>query len=187
MLKFFSYLMNILVNFKKKKGKIHSSTIIQWSTAIDSNSNIGRYCYIGKNVSITKTDIGCYTSIANNVSIGQGEHKIDEISTSSIFYTNEYEQLTVEDCKIGNDVWIGAGAIILRGVTIGDGAIIGANAVVTKDIPEFSIAVGIPAKVIRKRVSEEKIKKIKEKKWWNEDLDKAREIIESLNRECNEN
>lgn len=187
MLRILSYIQNILVNLEKKRKKIHPSNILQWSSAIDDNSTLGRYCYIGKNVSITKTDIGSYTSIANNVSIGQGEHKIDEISTSSIFYTNEYEQLTTEDCKIGNDVWIGVGVIVLRGVKIGDGAIIGANAVVTKDIPEFSIAVGVPAKVIRKRIPEEKIKIIKESKWWTYDLVKAKEIIENLNREYNEN
>ncbi|WP_336175306.1 CatB-related O-acetyltransferase [Acinetobacter ursingii] len=186
MFRILNYILSILVRLKKKKGKIHSSNIIQWSTAIDNNSTLGRYCYIGKNVSITKTDIGSYTSIANNVSIGQGEHKIDEISTSSIFYKNEYEQLTAEDCKIGSDVWIGAGVVVLRGVTIGNGAIIGANAVVTKDIPEFSIAVGVPARVIRKRISEDVIKQIKMTEWWDFDLDKPKEIIANINRESDE-
>lgn len=62
-------------------------------------------------------------SIANNVSIGQGEHKTAAISTNSIFYANEYDELTEGECIIGHDVWVGTGAIILRGVTIGNGAI----------------------------------------------------------------
>lgn len=71
------------------------------------------------------------------------------------------------DIVIGNDVWIGYGAVILSGVTIGDGAIIGTNALVTKDIPPYTIAGGIPAKPIRKRFSEEKISALMKIKWWN--------------------
>jgi tetrahydrodipicolinate N-succinyltransferase len=69
--------------------------------------------------------------------------------------------------KIGNDVWIGARAVILSAVTIGDGAIVGANAVVTKDIPPYAIAVGVPAKVIRYRCSEEQAQKLQQIAWWD--------------------
>lgn len=68
---------------------------------------------------------------------------------------------------IGNDVWIGYEAVILAGVTIGDGAIIGTRAVVTKDIPPYTIVGGIPAKPIRKRFSEETISKLLDLQWWN--------------------
>ena len=71
------------------------------------------------------------------------------------------------DIVIGNDVWIGYGAVILSGVTIGDGAIIGTNALVTKDIPPYTIAGGIPAKTIRKRFYEEKISALMKIKWWD--------------------
>ena len=68
---------------------------------------------------------------------------------------------------IGNDVWIGSNVLLLPGISIGDGAIIAAGAVVTKDIEPYSIVGGVPAKEIRKRCSEEKIKKLIQLKWWN--------------------
>lgn len=71
------------------------------------------------------------------------------------------------DIVIGNDVWIGYEAVIMAGVTIGDGAIIGTRAVVTKDVPPYTIAGGIPAKAIRKRYSEETIAALLELKWWD--------------------
>lgn len=73
---------------------------------------------------------------------------------------------------IGNDVWIGYGAIILSGVTIGDGAIVGAHSLVTKDIPPYTIAGGVPARPIRKRFSEEKISELMKTKWWDWSEDK---------------
>lgn len=173
-------LISALVMIKKIKKKIPKETSINLTTNIDCFSKIGRYCYIGKNVHITKSCIGNYTSIANNVSIGPGEHSTDLVSTSSIFYKNEYDELTKESCVIGNDVWIGVGAVILRGVKIGDGAIIGANAVVTKNIPKFSIAVGAPARVLRKRLPDDVIERIENTLWWNEDLPDAKRIINSI-------
>lgn len=71
------------------------------------------------------------------------------------------------DIKIGNDVWIGYEAVILSGVHIGDGAIIGARAVVTKDVPPYTIVGGVPAKPIRKRFSDEVIAALQEIQWWN--------------------
>lgn len=71
------------------------------------------------------------------------------------------------DIVIGNDVWIGYEAIIMAGVTIGDGAIIGTRAVVTKDVPPCAIVGGVPAKVIRKRFSDDKISKLLAMKWWD--------------------
>jgi len=71
------------------------------------------------------------------------------------------------DIVIGNDVWIGYEAVIMAGVTIGDGAIVGTRAVVTKDVPPYTIVGGVPAKPIRKRFSEETISALLEIKWWN--------------------
>ena len=71
------------------------------------------------------------------------------------------------DIVIGNDVWIGFEAVILAGVTIGDGAIIGARAVVTKDVPPYTIVGGVPAKPIRKRFSDEDIAALMALKWWD--------------------
>lgn len=71
------------------------------------------------------------------------------------------------DIIIGNDVWIGYEAVILSGVTIGDGAVIGCRAVVTKDVPPYTIVGGVPAKPIRKRFNEETIKELQKIKWWD--------------------
>ena len=71
------------------------------------------------------------------------------------------------DIIIGNDVWIGYEAVILPGVTIGDGAVIGCRAVVTKDVPPYTIVGGVPAKPIRKRFDEETIKELQKIKWWD--------------------
>lgn len=84
------------------------------------------------------------------------------------------------DIVIGNDVWIGYDAVIMAGVTIGDGAIIGARAVVTKDVEPYAIVGGVPAKEIRKRFSPEIIEKLQSLKWWNWPTEKIRRSIPAI-------
>lgn len=84
------------------------------------------------------------------------------------------------DIVIGNDVWIGYEAIVLSGVTIGDGAIIGTRAVVTKDVPPYTIVGGIPAKPIRKRFSDEVVSKLLELQWWNWPENRIKENIDVI-------
>lgn len=81
---------------------------------------------------------------------------------------------------VGNDIWIGYGATIMPGVTIGDGAIIATKAVVAKDVEPYSIVGGNPAQLIRKRFSEEKIKQLLELKWWNWPLEKITKNVQNL-------
>ncbi len=84
------------------------------------------------------------------------------------------------DIAIGNDVWIGYEAVVMQGVTIGDGAIIGARAVVTKDIPPYTIVGGVPAKPIRKRFSDEIISRLLEIKWWDWPDEKIKRNISAI-------
>ena len=84
------------------------------------------------------------------------------------------------DIVIGNDVWIGYEAVIMSGVTIGDGAIIGTRAVVTKDVPPYTIVGGVPAKQIRKRFSEETISELLKWKWWDWTFEKISQNIEFI-------
>ena len=84
------------------------------------------------------------------------------------------------DIVIGNDVWIGYEAVIMAGVHIGDGAIVGTRAVVTKDVPPYTIVGGIPAKEIRKRFSSDIIEQMQTLKWWNWSVDKIREFLPYL-------
>ena len=81
---------------------------------------------------------------------------------------------------IGNDVWIGYEAVILSGVTIGDGAIIGTRAVVTKDVPPYAIVGGSPAKVLKKRFSDDIIEKLLKIKWWNWPVEKIARSLEYI-------
>lgn len=84
------------------------------------------------------------------------------------------------DIVIGNDVWIGYEAIIMQGVTVGDGAVIGSRAVVTKDVPPYTIVGGVPAKPIRKRFDDAVVDRLTELKWWDWPAEKIRENIEHI-------
>lgn len=123
--------------------------------------------------------IGKFCSIACGVKFlfNCANHTLKSLSTYTfpLFYEEwELEKSNVAsawdnkgDIVIGNDVWIGFEAVILAGVKIGDGAIIGARAVVTKDVPPYSIVGGVPAKVIRKRYSPDIIEHLLSLRWWN--------------------
>ncbi len=84
------------------------------------------------------------------------------------------------DTVIGNDVWIGQNAVILPGVHIGDGAIIGANSVVGSDVAPYTIAVGDPAKAVRRRFDDEMIGLLEEFRWWDKSIDEINKLIPML-------
>lgn len=137
--------------------------------------------------------IGRFCSFANGVKLfAGGEHHKEYVSTYpfSMFFNGRYKVGTHAEAKgpiiIGNDVWFGADAKVMSGVTIGDGAIIGAGAVVAKNIPPYAIVAGNPAKIISFRFDDETIKRLLDIKWWNWDysmLDKAVPYIQSGNME----
>lgn len=128
-----------------------------------------------------KLIIGKFCSIACSVKFifNCANHTLKSLSTYTfpLFFEEwELDRKNVADSwdnkgdiVIGNDVWIGFEAVILSGVKIGDGAIIGARAVVTKDVEPYTIVGGVPARPIRKRFDEETIKKLLLFKWWNKD------------------
>ncbi len=149
---------------------------------VSKDSVVGDYTYIGFNCFVTKAVIGRYCSIANNVSIGLGEHDLSQISTCSYFYENSYQKLTEKECLIGNDVWIGVDSIVRRGITIGNGAVIGANSFVNVDVPDYAIVAGNPAKVIKFRFDPAKIDLLLQSKWWELDIASAKAKIEELSR-----
>lgn len=139
-----------------------------------NKSKFGRYTYVGRNSVVVRANIGAFTSISWNVTIGAAEHKFDIVTTHNMMYdkfqgfigNRGFYDPHKGDVLIGNDVWIGANVVIKRRINIGDGAVIGAGAVVTKDIPNYAIAVGVPARVVRYRFSKETIKELKKLKWW---------------------
>ena len=148
---------------------------------LDEDTVIGNYNYIGNNVVFTKATVGSYCSIADNVVIGPGDHDYTNISTRSVVLDSDARShFTDKPVSIGSDVWIGVNAVILRGVTIGNGAVIASGAVVSKDVPDFAIVGGVPAKIIKYRFSEYKIQKITDSRWWTKDIEIAKQLVAKL-------
>ncbi len=132
----------------------------------------------------TSLRIGKYCSIATNVTIFLGsEHRTDWVSTYPFpFLWKEANSIsghpsTRGDVIIGNDVWIGFGATVLSGVTIGDGAAIGACSLVIHDVPPYAIVAGNPAQIIRHRFEEGTIQKLLKIRWWDWPDEKVRENV----------
>lgn len=154
-----------------------------------NDSHIGKYTYAGINTTINWTKIGRFCSLARNVDIGGFDHDYHKITTMPAFRLEQMRngggklaQLdSINDyCQIGNDVWIAAGAQVLHRVKVGDGAVIGAGAIVTHDVPPYAIVVGVPAKVIGFRCDKKHIKELLEIQWWNWNdkmLDEAMEML----------
>jgi Acetyltransferase (isoleucine patch superfamily) len=148
--------------------------------------SINDYSYISKNSYINNTVIGKFTSIGPNFCCGLGIHPTNGISTSPMFYStakqNGFSLTSVDKMieskriTIGNDVFIGANVTVLDGVMIGDGAVVGAGAVVTKDIPAYAIAVGVPARIVKYRFEDDQIEQLQKIEWWNFENDKLVEV-----------
>lgn len=141
------------------------------------NSSIGKYSYLARKSYLIFAEVGSYCSIGENVEVGLGVHTLNHISTCPLFteknnatgfsWTNADDIYPFMKVHVGNDVWIGERAMAMGGVTIGDGAVIGAGAIVTKDVPPYAIVAGVPARIIRYRFSEDVIAKLLELKWWD--------------------
>ena len=141
------------------------------------NYNVGKHCYIATHSILNKVEIGSYTCIAPHVQIGGMQYPYWYPSISPKL-SKEYIR---NDTKIGHDVWIAAGSIIAQGVTIGNGAVVGANSFVNKDVPPYAIVVGSPARIIKYRFDEDVINELENTEFWNMDVNEARYIIARFN------
>lgn len=179
--------MNISTLWNKIVKKLRGATIrgseIDKTSTVESGCNIvlvkmGRYSFCGYDCEIVNTEIGAFCSIANNVKIGGARHPVEWVSTSPVFYYGRdsikkkfstFERDKDKNTVIGNDVWIGANAIILQGVKIGNGAVVGAGSIVTKDVPPYTIVAGNPAHFLRMRFEDDVIEQLEGSKWWELD------------------
>ena len=188
-------LADVLFFYSKKKRKAFRASRRESAVLnreLRARGIIGRNSYVGVGsiISDKRTRIGKFCSIASNVVIGATSHPTNFLSTSPIFYRDMHtvtEDLVIPESErvnyaysqpviIGNDVWIGINAVIMSGIKIGDGAIIGAGAIVTHDVPPYAVALGVPARVTRYRFDEETIKRLLKVRWW----DQPDEVIASL-------
>lgn len=164
---------------REEMTKLHSPYTVK-------DSKIGKGTYISGNSKMMNTTVGKFCSIGPNLVCGWGIHPVKGISTSPYFYSTAKQngstiasQNLAEERKpitIGNDVFIGANVTILDGVTIGDGAVIGAGAVVSKDIPDYAIAVGSPIEIKKYRFTPEQIIQLKTIAWWDFNDEQLKEV-----------
>ncbi len=146
-----------------------------------NDSSIGRLTYTGVGTSVHAADIGRFCSIAAGVEIGGADHDYLAATTYTparfSFARNGVYRSSASSaddrCSIGHDVWIGSHATVLGKAHVGNGAVIGAGAVVTKDVPPYAIVIGAPARVVKYRFDEGTIAKLLEIEWWDWPLEKV--------------
>lgn len=162
--------------YKLKKNSIDLTSEVGRYTHI-RDSRIGKWCHIGPRGNINSAVIGNYTCIAPSCQIGGMEHPYWDLSISPLLSD---ECVFGKETIIGHDVWIAANCIIRQGVTIGNGAVIGANSFVNKDIPPYAIAYGTPIKVIKYRFDEKTVEGLNESHYWEYQPQAARKLLKKI-------
>lgn len=147
---------------------------------------IGSHNYFAPYTLVYNATIGNYCSIGPGCRIGLAEHDFHAISTRASI-NNGAEEMELFNYNnptvIGSDVWLGANVVVKQGIHIGNGAVIGANAVVTRNIPPYAIAVGIPAKVMQYRFEEDNREKLLRSEWYNLEQAEAKIVVQKLRKD----
>jgi phosphonate metabolism protein (transferase hexapeptide repeat family) len=146
-------------------------------------SSLGDYSYVMQRCQIVGSSIGKFCSIASDVRLNPGNHPLERVTSHHMTYRAALFGLGEDDedffawreanpVRLGHDVWIGHGVTVLPGVSIGNGAAIGAGAVVTKDVLAYTVAIGVPARVLRPRFAEGVVERLERTGWfhWSRDL-----------------
>jgi acetyltransferase-like isoleucine patch superfamily enzyme len=151
-----------------------------------NRSEIGSYSNLGVGSYVSDSVIGRYSLIGSRVSIGGFNHPLNYLSIGAFQWgqnlkhwgfpeelSNKFDSRlrpTTKSTVIGSDVWIGDNSVLIAGIKVGNGAVIGAGSIVTKDVPPFAIMAGNPATLIRFRFNENLIESLESKKWWEKEL-----------------
>ena len=151
---------------------------------------------MGRNFTAWHCKIGKFCSISWNVGIGGANHDYERITQHAFLYAPQFGVLDngqtpgynrfEDECIIGNDVWIGCNAVVCRNVHIGDGAVIAAGAVVTKDVEPYTIVGGVPGKMIKRRCDIKLAERLLKAQWWNLPSDIIKENFDLFNSKINE-
>ncbi len=180
----FGYI-RILSHSRIIKTRILGPLSLNRNSQLGPDLVIGKYCGFNDNCFASRGSIGAFCAIGARCSINPFNHPIDWLSVHEFQYLRngydwvpEYSDFSrlprTADMfgvvNIGNDVWLGHNVNVLSGVTLGDGAVIGAGSVVTKDIPPYAIAVGVPAIVKRYRFPDAIIQRLLRARWWDLEL-----------------
>ncbi|WP_394155185.1 CatB-related O-acetyltransferase [Loktanella salsilacus] len=170
-------------------AKLEAPVRLYGTAKLGKNTKIGKFSYINTNSTVNSgTTIGRFCSVGKNVEIGPFDHPLERLSTSPVSYNMKIHFPDYTDMitskklvrrkapVIGNDVWFGSHSIVMRGVRIGNGAVIGAGALVTKDVAPYSVVVGTPARHVRYRFPEDICKDLNDLAWWDLPADKLAKV-----------
>lgn len=167
------------------KSKLLGPVYLNRNTQVGPDCVVGKYFGMNESCFVARATVGAYCSIGARTSINPFNHPVDWLSIhefqyhpNSFDWVDEYNDIRrlertpdmYEHVTIGNDVWMGHNANVMPGVSVGDGAVIAAGAVVTKTVPPYAIVAGVPAKVIRLRFSEKTVERLLRVKWWELEL-----------------
>ena len=177
-------------------AEVKNSVLGKWTAVgartLVTETSVGDYSYVMNDCDLIYTEIGKFCSIASQTRINPGNHPLWRATLHHFTYRSRSYRLGAEDENdffnwrrshkviIEHDVWIGHGAILLPGVRIGIGAAIGAGAVVTKNVPPFTIVTGVPAKVLRRRLTLEVEAALMRVRWWEWPHEKISETLEDF-------
>lgn len=177
----FTFLSHMWCKFTKiARGRSLRRSDVHYNSKVEAgsvlvNSRMDKHSFCGYDCTIVNAEIGAFTSIASKVTIGGVAHPMHFVSMSPVFLSHKdsvktkfakFDYLPELKTSIGSDVWIGEGAFVKAGIIIGNGAVVGMGAVVTKDVPEYAIVAGNPARIVRYRFDEETRKALSASKWW---------------------
>lgn len=176
-------IIRCLIGKKGIYGNVKKRNHFSKGVLVYENAKIGHDNYFSPYTLVNNAVIGNYCSIGPDCKIGLGEHDTKAVSTYPKI-SNGYGKmkLFVKDnpAVIENDVWLGAGVVVRQGVKISNGAVVGANSVVTHDIPPYAIAVGSPARIIKYRFDSNVIDELQESDWYNKEFEDAKKTVLNL-------